>query len=447
MPKFKKGILLSILFAITLFFGTKIRILALIAPIACGIFVLLRGNFRFIKEKAFYQNLIVIAVVFLLCVTADRMLLNRLSLVTDSSAAFPAQHWLMMGFSENGSYNPEDEQFSLDFSTKEERIVEDTNVLKERIHTLGFSGIIRLWKEKLALTWSDGYDDYADNLTLARDYRMLNSYLSGGRSELLTGIMHCYHTGISLLLMLCALLAFFRKTPDCMFVIFLSVLGGMIFHLFWESGEAYSMPFALLIVAAASGGLDFPKLTQHKSSGLLLILPLTAMLGLLAMLAPVLFRQPFQIREFAAVQDLSDGDDILLKEGDVISQTFSAALPFDRLKIYSKYISGSSKPALAMLTLLDENQRIIHEELLENENSFYNAHTCQFNEIIPNDTETFTIQLTVLELPEDTEYSFLTYHTGNIDVYPNGMLLKNQLYTPNADLNFIVYRDVNKTFL
>lgn len=145
----RKRLFYSALLGIAVFFGLKIRILALIAPVACLLFILLRGSFRFLKEKNFYCGLAVFLAALLLCLGLNGALLKKLNLTTDASKAFPMQHWLMMGLEGEGSYNLADELFTMEIPTKEERAAENTRVLKERVKALGASGLFRLWERSL----------------------------------------------------------------------------------------------------------------------------------------------------------------------------------------------------------------------------------------------------------------------------------------------------------
>lgn len=448
----KKRIVYSAIYGIVLLLGWKIRILSLIVPIACGIFLILRGSFDFLKKRNFYISIAVLACSFLLCTAGNHFLLSSYGLQTDEEKAFPVHHWIMMGLGNDGSYTLDDELYTLSIETKEQRISENTKVIKQRISDLGVSGLLRLWGTKLANTWSDGYDDYADNLMLTHHYREYNDYLSGDRSELLAGFLHIYHSFLWLLLTVSVIMLLIKKQHSYIYTICLTILGGMIFHLFWESGEAYSMPFALLIIAGASSGWDIfslPIIQKCRSSKLALLILAGLVLGNLMLflhLKPTLFDVSFRTKEWAAVQDIAEDEYLYLKNGDVYTQTFCASRPFNRITLQYKYVSKTEQTAKGLLRLLNSDGICVYEQFLLTED-FFNGWTSELPTIVPNGYETFTVEITALEVPENSYWSFTAYNTGYYDVYQDGKLLINGIEKEKTDLTFHVYNDTQRTLL
>lgn len=448
----KQRIIYSVLYGIVLFFGWKIRILSLIAPIACTIFLILKGNLDFVKTRQFYGCAAALLLSFLLCTGANHLLLSSYGLQTDSEKAFPIQHWIMMGLKDDGEYNLDDELYTLDIDTKEERSAANTKMIKQRLSSLGVSGLLKLWGTKLTNTWSDGYDDYSDNLMLAGHYHNYNDFLSGDRSELLAGYLHIYNCASWLLITVCAVLLIFDKRPPYHYAFCLTILGGMIFHLFWEAGEAYSMPFALLITAAASFGwsvLELSVIDSFLSKKTALLIPLGLMAGnlLLAVhLKPVLFEVSFRTKEWAAVQDIAAGDYLSMSQDDIFTQTFTASRPFNRITLEYKYVSESTDSAKALLQLFDSRGNCVYEQFLLTE-TYFNGWTCKTPLIEPDGYETFQIKLSVLEVPEHSSWVFYAYNTGHWDVYQDGTLFVNDIEMKKTDLTFHVYQETYRTFL
>lgn len=447
----KERLLYSALYGIVLFLGWKIRVLSLIAPIACVIFLFLKQNLQFIKKENFLPGITIFLCSFLICIAGNKILLSSYGLNTDKEKAFPVHHWLMMGLENEGNYNLADELFTLGFETKSERIIENSKVIKQRLQYLGFSGVLRLWGAKLTNTWSDGYDDYSDNLMLSKHYRNYNDYLSGDRSEPLAGYLHIYNSMVWALITLCTCRMLLQKKPSFIYVICLSLVGGMIFHLFWEAGEAYSMPFALLIIAGAASGFELTNLDFVKkiaSKQYILLVPTTILLGGLLLffhLKPTLFNVSFRTKEWAAVQDISKDDYLFLKEGDTFTQTFSSSRPFNRLTLQYKYISESEGNAKALLQLTDGKGVCIYEQFLLTE-TYFNGWTFELPTIKPDGYETYTIQITAMETPSNSSWAFAAYNTGVFDVYPDGFLSINNIKSDYVDLTFHVYNDTRRTF-
>ena len=56
-----------------------------------------------------------------------------------------------------------------------------------------------------------------------------------------------------------------QNRMSLLFPAVLTVLGGMIFYLFWEAKESYSIPFLFLLVMTASLAADRLRLPRRKS--------------------------------------------------------------------------------------------------------------------------------------------------------------------------------------
>lgn len=443
-------ILYSIGYGIVLFFGIKIRILALIVPIACCIYLVLKKRWEIVKKKDFYFCLTGLLSAFLICAFANNLLLDHYSMHTDESLSYPPHHWVMMGLGENGAYNTEDEVFTSNAGTKEERIEADTAVIKERLKNLGFTGLVRLWADKLVITWSDGYDDFADNLVLSPDYRDFHDYLSGSKNELLVGYLHIYHSFCCLLLTICVVLQIFKKSPSVLFIPCLTLLGGMLFHLIWETGEAYSMPFALLVIAGGAGSLEitrFPAFCRNytKNMKILALLTLCGNLFLITQFKPVLCDLEFQQKKTAAIQDLTEGSFLTLSERDTLTQTFSTSRAFNRVMLQYVYLS-SNEEASVLVTLKDERENIFFQETASCHAGYSGIVLCEFSPITPKEKDTFFIELQPQHIPEDAKLAFFSYHTGNWDVYQPGSLFFNGIEEPKSDLTFRAYLETSDTF-
>lgn len=448
----KKRIFYSVLYGIVLFLGIRIRILALIAPIACCIYLFLKKRWDIVIKKETYLCVAAVLSAFLLCSFTNNLLLEHYSIRTDESLSFPAHHWVMMGLGENGAYNFDDELFTSNAGSKEERIQADTLVIKERLQDLKFTGLMNLWAKKLVITWSDGYDDFADNLVLSQDYRNYHDYLCGSKNELLVGWIHIYHSFCCLLLTLCMVLQFLKKTPAMIFIPCLTLLGGMLFHLIWETGEAYSMPFALLVIAGAAGSLSIsssPVFCKKFSSSkkVLIAFTLCGNIFLLMQLKPILFDYDFEQVKTAAIQDLSEGDLLFLSEQDILIQTFSTSRAFDRVSLQYQYLSDCEEEALVLISLKDTAGNTLFQETVSCHVGYDEPVLCEFPLVSPKENDTFFIELQPVQVPADAKLSFSSYNTGNWDVYQPGKLFRNDMEVPGGDLTFHAYQETLDTFL
>lgn len=446
----KRRIFYGICYGIVLFLGWKIRFLTLITLIACAMYLFFHKLRSPFSKKALAVTLLSILLAFTGCLFIHNALTDHYELTTESEKAFPFHHWIMMGLQGDGSFYYMDEDFTKAIPTKEERITANTEVIKERLETLHFSGLIRLWGRKLFNTWSDGCDDYASNLVIVRHYSGLNDWLSGYRLEIPVIYLHLYNCMVWLLLTLCAFHLFLRKLPDFAYAICITILGGMMFHLLWEAGEQYSMPFALLITAGAAMGLDsfsLPSIQSRftkKRKHLLGIAAGTVMGICVIHLIPAFVQISGEVTQVGAIQNLIAGDYFHLEEGQTLTQTVTCSRPFNTLTLRYKYYDDTEGDAVIRLRLLDQNGDCIAEEILPLENIIITENV-SFPRIIPNGSEIYTIELTGVKIPQGSRGGFTAYNTGWWDVYPEGSACLNGVPLENRDLCFELTDHTEKT--
>lgn len=165
------------------------------------------------------------------------------------NSGFPAIHWVMMSARWDGEFNQSDENYTAGFATKEEKTAADLAVLKERITEAGPLGLMTLAGRKLLNTWVDGTDSYqAENSNSA--YGRLYDLLLGDQSGFVTIYAQAFRCLQMLAIGLGACAGLWqlrrRKKRPAVFLIQLTLLGGMTFHLIWETNPLYSIGFTFL---------------------------------------------------------------------------------------------------------------------------------------------------------------------------------------------------------
>lgn len=165
------------------------------------------------------------------------------------NTGFPAIHWVMMSARWDGEFNQSDENYTASFATKGEKTAADLAVLKERITEAGPLGLMTLAGRKLLNTWADGTDSYqAENSNSA--YGRLYDLLLGDQSGFVTIYAQAFRCLQMLAIGLGACAGLWqlrrRKKRPAVFLIQLTLLGGMAFHLIWETNPLYSIGFTFL---------------------------------------------------------------------------------------------------------------------------------------------------------------------------------------------------------
>jgi len=438
------------LYGVALYFCYKIRILCLIAPLACIITLFLAGHYRFLKRKLFWGLVASAVFSFFVCKQVSTIVYEKYTLVTDAEQEFPMQHWIMMGMNGDGKFNMDDFEFTNGFANKEERAQQTTAKAIERAKELGIGGLIDLWGRKLVKTWSDGYDDYADNLRLTAKFEPYKDYIVDDRSEFLAAYMHMFHCMICFLMVCTAIRLFSKKQPGVMYTICITIVGGMIFHMFWEASETYSMPFSLLILAAAAVGTEL--LENEKTEGIwsgkysraAAVVLFAADMVLFATMLPGLRNITFEADEIAAEQNLMEGDKIAVPAGSVCTQTTLISRPFNRLDLYIELDTEEELVSDVQIRILNAAGECEYETGAEISEKWTKCKL-EFEELnSEGSTEVYAIEV---QAPEQCGIAFQGYNTGNWEVYPNGHTYIDGEVAYRTDLYFAMYNEVTRTLL
>lgn len=447
----KKRAFFGICFGVTVFFAWKIRFFTLITLIALAMYLLFFQKTVKTSKKAASVTLLSILLSFSCCLTVHSLLMDKYSLSTEKEHAFPVQHWLMMGLQGDGTFYYVDEDFSKAFLTRQTRTEAETEVIINRLNDLRLNGLIRLWGRKLSITWADGYDDYPSNLVLVKQYSDFNDWISGYRSEFLAAWLHIYNSMSWLLLTICALQLFRKKAPDFIYAICITIVGGMVFHLFWEAGEQYSMPFALLMIAGASMGADsLSHLSEMhirgniKASLSAFIFSFIFMVTALVHGMPGIAGQESDVVQISAVQNLVAGEAICLHKDQVLTQTVTCSRPMNTLSLRYKYYGEHKEEALIRLRLLDHSGNIITTEHLPLEN-FFQIFDFTFPKTTADKGESFLIEICGVHIPDGEYVGFAAYNTGNWDTYPAGTAFLDNIPLPVSDIYFEFSKHSQKT--
>lgn len=438
------------LYGITLFFGWKIRFLTLIAPIAGILYLLFCKRETKPSWKAVLLIFLGMTVTFSCCTCVQKAQTEQYQLSTSEDLAFPVHHWLMMGLQGDGSYNYIDEAFTSALPSKEVRMTEATRVIKERLNDLRPGGLLRLWGRKLSVTWADGYDDYASNLLYVKHSSRINDWLTGKYAFVLAGYLHIYNCMSWFLLLFCAIQLLRRKLSGVSYCICLTILGGMIFHLFWEAGEAYSMPFALLMISGASIGFDclwLPSVRAYltkKNIKRIAALAAFCFSGVCIFSAAACTKEPYEVTKIRAKQSMLAGDYIYLENGQVLTQTITCERPFNQLSVQNKYYDTAGEDAVITLKLFDSSHNCILEEQLPL-TEIITSSEFTFERVIPHGSEIYTVEISGTSIPDGCRGALTAYHTGNWDVYLEGTLSLDGTLLENTDLCFTLSDTTNET--
>ena len=450
---YKKKCIYTFLAAVFIGMGTRLRATVCIAGIALVIYLIIRNKSKDSVALPWKKTAILIFTFLLGCLLSfGGFTAYQNTFITEdyTDTQMPAMYYLMfaMNPSAQGSYNTEDFYLISEYETLEEKNEASIEIMKERLENYGFSGVVSLIKTKLQKTWCDGTEDYRDFLVTARDYKDFHSYIAGSHRDLFALYAHIYHVAIMAMFCISVIIALTRKC-DSYYLIFLTLLGGIVFYILWEAYYTYSFGFSLLLVIPASESLT--RSSEKKFVPLTAsIVGIFALAGFTFLLKPTIHQlaaTPASHTHYAVMQDMSLGDIQPLLKGDTITQTFVTDKPFNHIACKAYNDTGSSNESSYTIKLLYENgetiarRDFVSAEVISGDYVYMNLE----QDVIPAGDETFIIELTPIHTTEEFNLRFGYYNTHQYDIYTDGFMTGLNS-GERSDLAFMAYQAVTAGF-
>lgn len=257
------GVLLGVTGAI----GMLIKFTVVIMLIAIGIELLLRKDLKKLLPFAVsaLPALIIIPLAFNASIYAFH--LDKEQAAKQNT---PFSHWIMMGLSGEGTYNPQDYTFTRSFSDTKQRDQAIRKEIGKRVKEQGLSGLSELYTKKSVRCFGDGtfalsdfLDDSPKNETIFHDYILYDGTHYKGYRTLCSSVFFA----ILILAAFSAYQKLFRKQTDwtSQLAAPVAVFGIFLFLLLWETTGRYALNFVPLIFICASLGIDFFTHTMTKA--------------------------------------------------------------------------------------------------------------------------------------------------------------------------------------
>ena len=450
---YRKKLLLGFLAGAAIALGSRLRATVFIAAIALFIYLIIRQK-KNTEPSYARKQLCFLAASFLLGALISfggyTALQNTYITEDYSDTQMPPIYYLMFAMNPDsrGSYSENDFLMISQYETLEEKQEASIDVIKERLQDYGVSGTLSLAKDKLKKTWSDGIEDYRDFLTTSRNYSKLHSYIAGEHKDFFALYAHIYHVAIMAMLCIAVIFALGRKCDSSYYILLLTLLGGMLFHILWESFFIYSFGFSMLLIIPASESIC--RISEKRySSHCAIPVGIIALVGFLLLLVPAvkkLAATELKHNEYAVVQDMSLGECEPLYNGDIITQTFTTDRPFTHVgcKVYND--TGAFNESIYKIELLSSTGKVLADQDFigaETENGGY----CylKFDSIKPNGEETYTIRITPLHTTDEHFLMFGYYNTHHYDIYSDGAMTGLNS-DERSDLAFMVFENITTNY-
>ena len=451
--------------------GYALRATTIIPVIACVITALLVAVIKTdVKQFGYGLGIAVVAIVIGMgfCSVSEKVVG-----IDTTDTAFPTTHWIMMSLTSPGCHNEEDEAFTASFPTKEAKQQAVKERLAEKVQALGFSGMAKLMLDKVNYTWESGnhaYSFFAGNCVGTEG---LYDAVYGTKKDLLA----LYGQGFYLVLIGCSLLtilkSFFankeeeRKTRCLMFFICLTLLGGFLFYLLWETGTQYSLVFFpifflladFVLFAGEEEGVERLLTTDGEANEYLpkaeRIHRLKMAAGLLVFLLficlwwknrTVFTSQTYSNTDTVAIQLLANTP-YEVKENEVFVQELAPCREFNQLIFqFRNFVSEEENDSVYCVKLyrmeLDEQVLVWEDSIIAKGQPQNGAFIKEF-ETLPAGEYQLEIQKTAGST--GNTLSFVTYEMGGYDAYTKGKCLVNAQEQPR-DLMFGMYLKGENTY-
>lgn len=204
---------------------------------------------------------------FILGLINYRVILNNFEIPKDENKAFPITHWLMMGVNESslGRYTQSDHNYTYYEETKEDKIETNIKLIKTRLSNLGIFRLIKLWGNKIIITWSNGAYRYIDKLKIMETIRSDYELICGNN---MIFILYYLQIVKSMILVIFTYLLFKELKPQNQInhikFIYIAIFGAFLFYSIWEVQARYSMSFLPWLILLFPIGIDNIKLKNNK---------------------------------------------------------------------------------------------------------------------------------------------------------------------------------------
>lgn len=429
----KKGIVWALLLGFLIYIGMKIRITNLIICVA----VVMAAFFLLGKTRIKLRQITLLIAMFcgiLLAVIGYSYQAGDM-FPKENPQEFPATHWLMMASHGTGRYDSEDVAYTSSFSSQKEKKKMTTEQIVKNYKKLGAWKTLRLFGTKLRAVWLVGDDDFTKMTYVSSDYHYRNDYLNGQHNGWI--LMYSYFMRSSLWISaLIGAIHLIKKRDPWEYIAMLCVLGGMVFHIFWEANPKYSICFMGMMTYLMIAGIEaLGKIRIQKIEGFQKkhLIPCLITIIMILLLQPTYdyldndvkaFDKSYAVAQFSGNKAVN----LYMRKNATIKQSFRANIGFKQITVRIQNINHvtlclADQSGLIVETCRLKNTEYDGKEIIWKLGKFRKPGKYNI-ELIWNQAEGNVI------LP--------MYSTANYDAYESGYATIQGVKNKNADLLFSV---------
>ncbi len=449
-----------ILAAAIFYAGIKIRAtvgIGVIAVLIYCVLYLLRGGSIPVKKA----GASILAAVFTVLVLqlGYAGLENHYVKMDYTDTAYPAVHWIMMASHGTGGYNAEDCAYIESFPTREEKEKAAWERLQDYLEESSSGEKLDLALHKMAVTWADGTGSYNASLQNSESYSSVYEYVSGNNRDILLNIVQA--SRILNLVFICAGAAALLWRRNFVYVLYLTLAGGILFHIMWEASSQYSAGFLILILVLQTEGMElvWEKLQNHvelrneqgenQNKNLEYVGIKYARAGMLLPIASILMQGIVLLAErgsgdfrvekyyhYVLHQEMwEDEQAINLRAGEELCQTFTADKNFSKIGIKCYNLDDNNRGAQYEIRIGRDGEEL-YRGILSGEFLYGKDYYRISLDMQPPGT--YDISIENVWSDGANQIYFCNYGSEDVNLYKGGTLMRDG-QDIQASLTFMVY--------
>lgn len=452
----KKKALLMITSGFIITIGGKIRITAAFALIAIGLWSFIKLPFGLFLKKT---GILLIGAICAILLSG--IVLNTYG-IKNENYEYPITHWIKLGLNEkgDGAYTVEDDRTTKAQAEYEDKIKENVETIQNRLKELGIYGIERLYLKKMTRTWATGA--YTEPLQrTVEDYNTLYKYVIGRSSVIFNYWLQIVRCVMLILTFAGGVFELKHRKKQNVWM-FILILGGIVFYLFWEAKPKYSLCFLPVFYIIESYSITnvtkikefvFMKNSLGSINSKQILKKIGCFIFLFTIGVGILTYSKYMIKQ-SPQEDLRVNQTSFSWEGRIneisnqgVTQSFMSDGDFNRIKISflnPKQISDQNY----ILEIQDKNKNALRRiEFSSNNITSSKMHTFKIKKINVECKQRYYLK--IYPKQEYTQnigvnsalYSLYNQYKEAPDYYPEGQLYHKGNMLKNNDLTFLVLNE------
>lgn len=442
--------LLTLILGVLTVVGFELRPTTFIAFIAVAICALLN---KFTVKKIEKKDIIVCVVLVLSLITlftACNRLLESYLAPGQNIKNYPITHWILTGLQGDGKVSSQINAIARSYDTTEQMQAANIAEIKNILSEYGVSGILHHFGEKIQVTWTDGSFGYYWRMFPNNTYSPLFKYVVGEKIDFVIYYCQIFYVAI-LFYAVVGLGNKIKKTSEKYFAVPLTVFGGILFYLIWESKVSFSLPFIPLVFMMAIGGSDCVKKkvcewgeNRRISKRIQSLSVIVILLTCFTMISQYnTFTKTSITRYERSVQCTNDAYIDYTDNASSIKQEFYTNIPFNTIELYVKNnLENEEQGDVYRITLMQGDEKYLTEYVTADDYLNNEKITLNFKKVVPNGYSKYTLSIDKLGEADNISWKFMK--AESIDNYKGDFYIDNE--QQSTDLYMQVYNTYKSTY-